>query len=95
VEGKGSQGEGEDYGRRLKKLESKPTASSEPQRDERRSERIFKKKNHPYEKESRKCEAYRFFVAYKRRGETKKLMFGGRSPVLLVGGGRKGPTIHS
>jgi len=66
VERKGSQGEGEDYGRRLKKLESKPTASSEPQRDERKSERIFKK-NHPYEKESRKCEAYRFFVAYKSK----------------------------
>lgn len=66
MERKGSQGEGEDYGRRLKKLESKPTASSEPQRDERKSERIFKK-NHPYEKESRKCEAYRFFVAYKSK----------------------------
>jgi len=61
---------------------------------ERRSERICKKKRdaiHPYEKESRKCEAYRFFVAYKREKDQKTNAWG--SPVLLVRG-REGPTIR-
>ena len=33
---------------------------------------------HPYEKESGKCEAYRFFVAYKNTegNKAKRLMFG-------------------
>jgi len=54
--------------------ESKPTASSEPQgeREERRSERTCKKKNASIRvKESRKHEAYCFFVAYKG-GEGKR-----------------------
>jgi len=77
------------------KLQSKPTASSEPQRkkEEERSERVCKKKTHPHEKESRKCEAYRFSVAYKvGREKDEETNVWGRSPVLLVRG-HEGPTI--
>lgn len=43
------------------KLQSKPTASSEPQgREGRGDPSEFARKKHPYEKGSRECEARRF-----------------------------------
>jgi len=60
--GRGSRGES--YGRSLKvKLESKPTASSEPQETSGGEIRAnFQEETHPYGTESRKCEAYRSFA---------------------------------
>jgi len=78
-------GEGRGRGRQITNGEgeaakAKSTASSEVNhKGKKRSERICKKNRdtiHPYEKESRKCEAYRFFIAYKMEKD-QKLMFGG------------------